>query len=205
MAGTVVDAMPTIPASDATRPRRRACRPTTCCGTRSSPAAATRAPSLPRGARLRLTDLARGRLRGLLLHRRDAPAERLNVADTVKVQWQAYLGAGQLLLSDMGRVLATHRRGHLRRATTRSAARRPAPPTRRATATARRTVRSPNGRDHFAVALAKHGLGRRDIAPNINLFKGVRVEPTTARSLLDGDRAARARTSTLRLELPRAS
>ena len=27
------------------------------------------------------------------------------VADTVKVQWNAYLGAGSLLLSDMGRVL----------------------------------------------------------------------------------------------------
>ena len=36
---------------------------------------------------------------------RAQPIERLNVADTVKVQWQAYLGAGSLLLSDMGRVL----------------------------------------------------------------------------------------------------
>ena len=33
--------------------------------------------------------------------------ERLNVADTVKVPWQAYLGAGHPLLSDQGRVLAT--------------------------------------------------------------------------------------------------
>ena len=35
----------------------------------------------------------------------------------------------------------------------------------------------PNGRDHFAVALAKHGLARRDVAPNVNLFKGVKVQP----------------------------
>ena len=35
----------------------------------------------------------------------EMPTERLNFADTVKVQWNAYLGAGKLLLSDMGRVL----------------------------------------------------------------------------------------------------
>ena len=41
-------------------------------------------------------------------------AERLNVADTVKVQWQAYLGPGAVLLSDMGRALMTDRRRHQR-------------------------------------------------------------------------------------------
>ena len=35
------------------------------------------------------------------------PVERLNVADTVKIPWQAYLGAGHPLLSGDGRVLAT--------------------------------------------------------------------------------------------------
>src|SRR3546814_17016254 len=34
---------------------------------------------------------------------------------------------------------------------------------------------TPNGRDLFALALAKHGLSRRDVAPNVNLFRGVRV------------------------------
>ena len=33
--------------------------------------------------------------------------ERLNVADTVKVPWQAYPTAGHPLLSDQGRLLAT--------------------------------------------------------------------------------------------------
>jgi uncharacterized protein YcgI (DUF1989 family) len=35
---------------------------------------------------------------------------------------------------------------------------------------------APNARDRFAVALAKYGLGRRDIAPNVNFFKTVRVD-----------------------------
>ena len=42
-----------------------------------------------------------------MMWRADAPWERLNTADTVKVPWQAYLGTGHPLLSDQGRVLAT--------------------------------------------------------------------------------------------------
>jgi uncharacterized protein len=34
----------------------------------------------------------------------------------------------------------------------------------------------PNARDRFALALAKYGLGRKDIAPNVNFFKRVKVE-----------------------------
>ena len=62
---------------------------------------------LARGTRLRLRDPDGGACAHLLLYRADAPRERLNVADTVKVPWQAYLGAGHPLLSDQGRVLAT--------------------------------------------------------------------------------------------------
>jgi uncharacterized protein YcgI (DUF1989 family) len=36
--------------------------------------------------------------------------------------------------------------------------------------------RFPNIRDRFLLALAKDGLGRKDVMANINLFKGVRVE-----------------------------
>ena len=44
----------------------------------------------------------------------DQPAERLNVADTVKVQWQAYLGAGAVLLSGPGPGADDDRRRHQR-------------------------------------------------------------------------------------------
>ena len=69
--------------------------------------AATPSKVLARGTRLRLRDLDGAACAHLLLYRADAPWERLNVADTVKVPWQAYLGAGHPLLSDQGRVLAT--------------------------------------------------------------------------------------------------
>lgn len=62
---------------------------------------------LARGTELRLTDLGGDACAHLLLYAADRPWERLNVADTVKVQWNAYLGEGQLLLSDQGRVLAS--------------------------------------------------------------------------------------------------
>lgn len=62
---------------------------------------------LARGTELRLTDLHGDACAHLLLFAADRPWERLNVADTVKVQWNAYLGEGQLLLSDQGRVLAS--------------------------------------------------------------------------------------------------
>ena len=131
---------------------------------------------LPRGARLRLVDLEGDACAGALLHRSDRPAERLNVADTVKIQWQAYLRAGQLLLSDMGRVLAAI-------VTDTSATHDTfCGTTNRAATTSRYgdgaiDGRSPSGRDLFALALAKHGLERRDVAPNVNFFKGVRVGP----------------------------
>ena len=63
------------------------------------------ARALDRGTTVRLTDLRGDACANVLVYCAPRPIERLNVADTVKVQWQAYLGAGSLLLSDMGRVL----------------------------------------------------------------------------------------------------
>ncbi len=197
-AGVVVEAMPTVPPGTA-RDLPPGVDPTTVLWDEVVAAGGYAAAALPRGAHLRLTDLRGDACAGLLLHRADRPAERLNVADTVKVQWQAYLGPGSLLLSGQGRVLAalvedtSARHDALCGTSTRAANERhygdgaPDGP-------------HPNGRDHFAVALAKVGLGRRDVAPNVNLFKGVRVDPDGA---LRFDGALRPGAHvTLRCELP---
>jgi len=73
----------------------------------SVPAGSYTTRVLGRGTRMRLADPDGGACAHLLLFRADAPWERLNVADTMKVPWQAYLGAGHPLISDQGRVLAT--------------------------------------------------------------------------------------------------
>lgn len=123
---------------------------------------------------VRITDLEGDACVQLLLHRWDNPAERLNVADTVKVQWQAYPGRGAVLLSDMGRALATivadtsERHDFI------------CGTTNRRTATERWGEGSvggptPNGRDLLVLAIAKHGLGRVDAGPCAGLFKGIRV------------------------------
>jgi uncharacterized protein YcgI (DUF1989 family) len=61
---------------------------------------------LARGTRVRLTDVTGEACAHVLLYNADQPWERLNVADTVKISWQAYLTAGHPLLSGDGRVLA---------------------------------------------------------------------------------------------------
>ncbi|MET8877498.1 DUF1989 domain-containing protein [Nocardia sp. NPDC004604] len=112
---------------------------------------------LGRGTRIRLGDVAGAACAHLLLLRAEAPWERLNVADTVKVPWQAYLGTGHPLLSDQGRVLATivaDTSGH------HDTLCGPTPP----------------ARGLLRLAGAKQGLEPRDIAPTVSFFRGVRVE-----------------------------
>jgi urea carboxylase-associated protein 2 len=129
---------------------------------------------LERGARLRIEDRGGDACVSLLVFSADSPAERLNVADTVKVQWQAYLGRGALLLSDMGRVLMTMTDDTSGRHDTFSA---PSSAWSNAAKYGKGDNHGPfpNARDRFRLALAKHGLGRRDIPPSISFFQGVRV------------------------------
>ncbi|MFB8005594.1 DUF1989 domain-containing protein [Nocardia sp. NPDC056000] len=112
---------------------------------------------LGRGTRVRISDPAGSGCAHLLLVRAESPWERMNVADTVKVPWQAYLGAGHPLLSDQGRVLATvvaDSSGHHDTLCGTSA----------------------HARDRLRMAGVKQGLEPRDIAQTISFFRGVRVE-----------------------------
>ena len=129
-----------------------------------------------RGATVRLTDVAGDACAHLLLFNADQSWERLNVADTVKVLWQAYLGPGHLLLSDQGRVLASivadTSGQHDALCGTSSRLRNeerygdgaPQGP-------------APAGRDLQLLAAAKHGLTGRDVGPGLSFFKGVRAAP----------------------------
>ena len=141
--------------------------------------------AVARDTLLRITDVEGDASVHLLAWVADRTAERVNVIDTVKVQWQAYLGAGALLLSDMGRVLLTlvedtsgrhdclcgcsNRRANDARYGDGSA-----------------SGPTPNGRDLLALGAAKHGLGRVDLPTPVNLFKGVTVGDDGSLSF-DGD------------------
>jgi uncharacterized protein len=111
---------------------------------------------IARGTAVRLANPEGNACAHVLLYNSDQPWERLNVADTVKVQWNAYLRSGNLLLSDQGRVLASVLESdgeHDALCGT-----------------------SPAGRAMFTVAAAKNGLTKRDLAPSLSFFQGVHVE-----------------------------
>lgn len=173
MAGTVVEAMPILPPTAIDLPVEAHADDLLWEETIAAGGYATR--RLARGSRLRLIDLKGDACASLLVFNADQPAERLNVADTVKVQWNAYLGAGKLLLSDMGRVLMTITQDEASLHDTFCGA------SSAATNAAKygegtNSGPYPSARDRFLLGVAKHGLQRRDVHPCVNLFKGTRIE-----------------------------
>jgi len=174
MAGTVVAAMPSLPPVAPDLPTGVA--PADLLWEETIAPGGYASRRLPRGSRLRLIDLAGDACASLNLFNAELPSERLNVADTVKVQWNAYLGQGKLLLSDMGRVLmsivADEAETHDCFCGTSNAAGNAAK-----YGDGSNSGPCPNGRDRLLLGAAKHGLGRRDVHPCINLFKGARIEP----------------------------
>ncbi|PZU58560.1 MAG: urea carboxylase [Sphingobium sp.] len=173
MAGTVVEAMPLLPPVADDLSATVSTEDLLWEETIAAGGYATR--RLARGARLRLIDLQGDACASMLLYNAEMPTERLNVADTVKIQWNAYLGAGKLLLSDMGRVLMSiledQAETHDAFCGTSNAA------TNQAKyGEGRNSGAYPNGRDRLLLGSAKHGLQRRDVHPCINMFKGTRIE-----------------------------
>lgn len=162
MAGTLVEAMPILPA------------PTGLIWEETIAGGGYASRQLSRGSRLKLEDLRGDANVSLLVFNAERPVERLNVADTVKVQWNAYLGEAKLLLSDMGRVLLSIVEDTAGTHDAFCGA-------SNAASNARRYGEGdnwgphPNARDRFLIAAGKHGLTRKDVHPCINLFKGVTI------------------------------
>lgn len=136
--------------------------------------------ALARGTHLCFTDVEGLACVQLLLFNAWAPHERLNVADTAKVQWQAYLGGGSLLLTDMGRVIATV--------------------VSDTSGQHDLLCGSVEARPLLELGVARFGLDRRDVHPCANLLKGVRAVDGDALSYTGG--AGAGASIALRLELP---
>ena len=132
--------------------------------------------TLARGTRIRLTDTSGDACVHALLYRAGALHERLNIADTVKVPWQAYPSTGHPLLSDAGRLMATivtdtsSRHDALTGATTLEGN-----TARYGAGTAHSA--SPAARELLTLGALKSGLGPRDVAPSLTLFKGIKWTP----------------------------
>jgi len=187
MAGTVVEAMPILPP------------PGDMVWSETIAPGGYAAKTLARGARLKLTDVAGDACCAFLAFNAERPFERLNVADTLKVQWNAYLGAGKLILSDMGRVLFSiledDSDGHDAFCGASSEASNAAK-----YGDGSNYGPNPNARDRFMLALAKHGLGRKDVHPCITWFKPVTIGKA-GEVALDVGPFAPGRSITLRAEM----
>jgi len=99
------------------------------------------------------------------------PSERLNHADTVKVQWSANLRKGKVILSDMGRVLLGITEDTSGAHDTLVGG---------SNAASNEARYGPGGfrntRDNFILAARKLGLDRRDVMPCISFFALVNIE-----------------------------
>lgn len=197
--GTVVPDMPTVPASSTTSELPPGVGASDVVWTERIAGGGYGHRVLAAGTHIRLTDITGDACASLLLYHADMPWERLNVADTIKVQWQVYLSQDQLLLSDQGRVLVSIVKDTSNHHDTVYGA-----------STQRRNVErygdgspegaSPAGRELLALAATKNGLGRRDVAPCVSFFQGVRIDPE-GRPQWQGSAGAGAQV-TLRCEMP---
>jgi urea carboxylase-associated protein 2 len=129
-----------------------------------------------RGEGLRLVDVEGNGSVAFFAWSAADPSERLNHADTIKVQWTAKLAKGRILFSDMGRALVsivedTTGGGHDALSGVSNAA---------STRATYGTGAYRNGRDNLVLGANKLGLSRRDLAPVISFFAPVSVESAGA-------------------------
>jgi urea carboxylase-associated protein 2 len=145
---------------------------------------------ISRGKRLRLTDIDGGANVGMLLYNALERQERYNMPDTLKGQHVFYLRAPYCLHSDMGRLIASITNdatgwhdtvcGHsdaalvLEKYGTNNYQ-------------MARNDWNRNARDCFLIELAKWGLGKKDLVPNLNLFSKVTADEQGRLSFVPGN------------------
>jgi uncharacterized protein len=135
---------------------------------------------IKRGNTLRITDLEGSQGVSLVCYNADSPIERLNVADTAKIQFNAFLKKGMVMYSDMGRILfsitADTSGYHDLICGCSNAASNLAKYGQGAYNKYGESDYN-NSRNNFLKALGKRGLTRKDLMPNVNLFSQVAVSP----------------------------
>ena len=134
---------------------------------------------LKRGQVLRLTDVEGSASVAALLFNADFPLERYNMPDTLKAQHIARLTTGNVIYSDMGRVLCSviaDTCGWHDTLTGLSSSAQSLKKYGQGDYQALRNDWHRNSRDNLLVELAKYGLGKRDFGPNLNFFVKVAVD-----------------------------
>src|SRR5580704_5534800 len=125
---------------------------------------------LRRGEALRIIDDLGTSSVSMIGWREEDTSERINCADTVKVQWSAAISKGRVILSDMGRVFVSLVED------TSGAHDLMVGGSTPASTLAAFGAASRNTHDNFLAAAAKVGLGLRDIPPCVTFFAPVSVD-----------------------------
>ena len=134
-----------------------------------------------RGERLRIVDLEGKQAVDFLCYDAANPEERYNAADTMKYAGTILLTTGHGIYGDRGRALFTIVADTCGRHDTIGGC-----CSAESNLLRYGTPGTPNCRDNFLRALARFGLGRRDIVANLNFFMNVPVEPDGRMSLAEG-------------------
>lgn len=159
--------------------------------------------TMRRGTQMRLTDLEGGANVGILFYNSANLLERYNAPDTLKCQHTFRLTEGHCLYSDMGRIFCSIVQDSLGwHDTVCGTANR----TKVAAKWGERNYQRDrndwlqNGHDSFLVELAKYGLGKQDLAANLNLFSKVAVADDGCLSYVP-DHSTAGASITLRFEM----
>lgn len=134
---------------------------------------------LRRGTALRLTDVEGGANVGAAFYNWENPVERYNMPDTLKAQHIARLTRGDVLYSDMGRILCSITEDTVGWHDPLSGCSNAALVKTKygeARYQEHRNDRYCNAYDGFVIELAKYGLGPRDMVAPINFFSRVVVD-----------------------------
>src|SRR3982074_2478277 len=155
---------------EATAPDGAPIAPDAVIGREQVPPGWYAAVRLRRGEALRIVDDSGRSSVSLIGWREEDTSERINCADTVKVQWSAAISKGRVILSDMGRVFLS-----LIEDTSGAHDLMVGGSTPASTLDAF-GVELRNTHDNFLAATAKVGLGLRDIPPCVTFFAPVSVD-----------------------------
>ena len=134
---------------------------------------------IKRGQTIRLSALDDKASLSALFYNADNTAERYNSADTVKIQWNAFLGKGKVLFSELGHVLFSiteDTTGGL--IDTLAGMSNPRIIEQNFGSGSYEQIRNryfKSDRENFLVELGKYGMGKRDIVQCLNLFRKVDV------------------------------
>lgn len=158
---------------------------------------------VPRGVSLSFIDETGGANVGMLMYNPRNPLERYNAPDTLKCQHTFKLTHGNCLYSDMGRIFCSivedtvgwHDTvgGVLTKEQLREK-------WQERSYQEARNMWTLSGLDSFLVEMAKYGLGRKDLAANLNLFSKLAVDEAGALSFIENNSQAGDRI-TLRFEM----